>query len=411
MNLKYWLCTTGLAGLICGSAPDWPPQGQIALPTIAALAAAHQPNLHAQKALVRYYENDHRSEYQLWLRRAALLGDTESAIQLANLLPNESRYWLSHAADLGAIPAQIELNFAQREVPPGYTINRDTIESLTPTLRNQLALLTLSWGTQATAQHWRNIAPNSTPWQRRRRVDDWFRDIPSNCDQHLMLYTETPSALPQIYDWLYQLQDVFSETPGRLCVSKAPPNVRLSCVPIDGRAHCVQQEPHEADRTVVYVTKQGRANTRNGVVYINQNASADVFIHELAHAWGFGDEYRMHMSVREPFCDGQFSFTAKNLVVSESSLLTHVEYQNFISTLPWRDALTVDPAARVTIMGIDYWRLGSSAGDGIGLYPAATCEGTGVQAWKPLRNLTFMEQAEIGDIPALYLEWMLEPNL
>ncbi|RTE87464.1 hypothetical protein [Aliidiomarina sp. B3213] len=382
------------------------------MPSTAVKAAANQPNLYAQKDLVRVYNDlQKRSEHQLWLRRSALLGDVESAITLANLLPDESRAWLTHAADLGSTQARVELSYAQIDTPPNYTIASEAIANLTVPQRNQLAILAMSWDQQATAQHWRNIAPETTRWQNRIEVDDWFRAATNQCDRHLVLYTENPSSIPKLYDWLYQIKKQFTPSAGRLCVSKALPHQALSCSPVEGRAHCQHQSFEVENSTAVYVTERGRANTRNGVVFINDSTSWHVFIHELAHAWGLADEYRMHISVREPFCEGQFSFTAKNLVVSDSSLLTDSEYQNFLSTLPWREELTVEAASRVRIMGIDYWRLGSSSGDGIGLYPAATCEGTGVQAWKPLRAMTFMEQAEIGKIPTLYLEWMLEPNL
>ncbi|EGN76377.1 IgA Peptidase M64 [Idiomarina sp. A28L] len=150
----------------------------------------------------------------------------------------------------------------------------------------------------------------------------------------------------------------------------------------------------------IVLTDSGLANTRNGVVFIKRNASVQVLQHELGHALGLADEYAMHPDLARQFCNGEFNFTASNLVITHKQWFTPEEMREFLQALPWADFIE-QPLGTKDAHGV--WRLGSSDTQKIGLFAAKTCEGTGRYAWKPVAEKTWMEQHEIGEVPALYL--------
>lgn len=181
-----------------------------------------------------------------------------------------------------------------------------------------------------------------------------------------------------------------------------------ACKEDNGRAWCPLSPDLSGtdlqDTAIIHIviTPSGLANTRNGVVFLHEQASALVLRHELGHALGFADEYRMHPELATQFCSGQFNFRPLNMVITENNWVTDSEYQKLISELPWRrfheQALGVREPSGI-------WRLGSQNNDKVGLFAAETCAGTGYYAWKPLAQKTFMQHHEIGVVPKLY--WQL----
>lgn len=410
-KLFFILCTPFLTA----SSPYW--LASHALPEVntSLVAAASQPKITAQVALANaFMRNEQRSESLYWLQRAALQGSTDSALELAQHLPTESERWLQVAANMGAVKTQVQLAFANLDDQPSYSFSQQNISRLTESERSQLATVALVWGDIAIQQHWRNLAPNNADWNKMREIDDLFRGLHQSCDRIIEFQLENQSGLVSVYQWVGQIIPLFESVNGNVCVSKYQTQKPLDCTPDDAlngnRAFCSNAVVSAAERTLVVVTQEGHANTRNGVVYIAEDENWRIFLHELAHAWGLADEYRMRSDVRERYCSGDFSFQASNLVFAESGLLSDSEFSNFIQQLPWLNELETGIASEVAVMGATYWNLGTSSAEGIGLYPAATCEGTGIQAWKPFAQNTFLEHAETGDIPNLYLQWMLHRN-
>ncbi|RUO21193.1 hypothetical protein CWE08_06295 [Aliidiomarina iranensis] len=151
----------------------------------------------------------------------------------------------------------------------------------------------------------------------------------------------------------------------------------------------------------IVLADTGLANTRNGVVFLQRTASVHVLKHEFGHALGLADEYPMHSELARQFCNGEFNFTANNLVITDKAWLTPQEMRVFQQSLPWYDFLQ-QPLGVQEPNGI--WRLGSPDSGKVGLFKASTCEGTGRYAWKPVADTTWMEQHQIGNIPALYIQ-------
>lgn len=180
-----------------------------------------------------------------------------------------------------------------------------------------------------------------------------------------------------------------------------------ACSEDNGRAWCplssAYTERDAADTAIVdiVITPSGLANTRNGVVFLHEQASALVLRHELGHALGFADEYSMHPELAAAFCTGEFNFQPLNMVITKNDWVTNAEYQKLISQLPWQRYIEQELGV---LQPSGIWRLGSQNKEKVGLFAAETCAGTGYYAWKPLAKKTFMQQHEIGAVPELYLQ-------
>ncbi len=254
---------------------------------------------------------------------------------------------------------------------------------------------------------------------------------PEHCDIQLNFHGQEDDFLLAEY-WHQRLRETLTpkhESPDALssgntalqfCAVLRHDSYTSDCPEQLGRAWCepttAENHPasnlnaHTVPQLHVVLTDSGLANTRNGVIYIKRNANVQVLQHELGHALGLADEYMMHPDLARQFCNGEFNFTASNLVITDKQWLTPDEMQKFERALPWAE-FSEQPLATQDHNGV--WRLGSSDNDKIGLFPAKTCEGTGLYAWKPVAEKTWMEQHEIGEIPPLYIQLIrqqLEPQ-
>lgn len=267
-----------------------------------------------------------------------------------------------------------------------------------------LARALIAAGHPISAPHWRQLAPDNDYWTAQRRGADLFRaGTRGSCTLNLQFHAGQPLAELTSQRLAAELQQNWSATALDLCWQRATP---VSCTEPEGRAFCQLPERQEYHTVGIGVAPRGRANTRNGEVFVPTGASFSLFQHELGHALGLADEYPMRFELAEQFCSGQFNFMALNIVVTRGSYVTPAEYDQLKSSLPWRNAL--EQRIGVYLPERGRWLLGSPEPNGIGLYAADTCQGTEFQAWKPVAERTFMEQHEIGAVPPLYLELIEE---
>ena len=122
----------------------------------------------------------------------------------------------------------------------------------------------------------------------------------------------------------------------------------------------------------VVFAEQGKANVKNGIMFLDLADTYSVFVHELAHFAGFVDEYPLSSSMAQIHC---FRSDAPNIMVT-----TEVEA----------------PSAEK----MDQW---FSVSENVLLSKARTCNNHPAQAYKPTPQLTFMEYHDQGVIPSLYL--------
>ena len=128
----------------------------------------------------------------------------------------------------------------------------------------------------------------------------------------------------------------------------------------------------------VIVSAQGKANVRNGVMFLDITDAYSVFVHELAHFAGFVDEYPLSSRAARRLClaDNIENFTPPNLIVEGE--------------------ITYQPLETV-----DHWFMKNDASFVIA--PSKTCDAIGVKGYKPSDDITFMEHHDTGRIPPIYL--------
>lgn len=239
----------------------------------------------------------------------------------------------------------------------------------------------------------------------------------AECQVALVFHSD-PKEIERSEYWLQFLLDdlpPYSEFPRQyFCAQHSSAWLAAPCPVTNGLAWCGLNygfsEPPSylsipATRAIdVVVTASGLANARNGIVYLTAKHSALTFRHELGHALGLADEYAMRADLATAFCSGEYDFQALNIVVTSSRYVTDQEYRQLKANLPWLKRLEQEPGVQ---QADGDWRLGSPGNDKIGLFPAATCENSEYYAWKPVAELTFMEQHEIGAVPELYW-WLIK---
>lgn len=145
-----------------------------------------------------------------------------------------------------------------------------------------------------------------------------------------------------------------------------------------GRMGCdIRQlaEPVESTRAthIIMIGDAGKANVHNGIMYLDLSDSYSVLVHELAHFAGFVDEYPLPVDTAQQYCNGVL---APNLVVDGN--------------------ITYKPLAT-----LNQWLALNKAVD---IAESKSCSTVGVNAYKPSRQITFMEHHDSGVIPAMYLE-------
>lgn len=153
------------------------------------------------------------------------------------------------------------------------------------------------------------------------------------------------------------------------CDSHATNGYRVTC---DLSKLDDSMNPEYFSHLVIFADK-GKANVRNGVMYLDLADTYSVFVHELAHFVGFVDEYPLSSEFANYFCNSV------------------QDYPNLALLTPEQDITALDPS---------YWE---SRGGAISIVKARTCNNHENQAFKFSKELTFMEFHDTNYIPELYL--------
>lgn len=204
---------------------------------------------------------------------------------------------------------------------------------------------------------------------------------PETCLQQILFVTAELGSLRQARQFikLYESDTRLSALP--ICIAPqivfAPnilpcksvnKNTRISC---DIKLLAAQLEHTQFTHLVVF-TKQGKANVHNGIMYLDQQDSYDVLVHELAHFAGFVDEYPLSAELAKRVCS---EANAPNLVFKR------------------QDQTQID---------MHYWQQLKQQTN-VALTPARTCDNHSSQAFKPSAKMTFMEYYDVTRIPDFYL--------
>ncbi|MFA3790170.1 hypothetical protein AB6T38_03560 [Aliiglaciecola sp. SL4] len=123
----------------------------------------------------------------------------------------------------------------------------------------------------------------------------------------------------------------------------------------------------------IVISDKGIANVHNGVMFLDKEDDYKVFLHELAHFAGFIDEYEIDQGMAEKLCT---SGQAPNLVYADNKpQIVDTEYAQYHRKF-----------------------------EKIEFTKTATCNQTPANAYKPVKQTTFMEHHDVGVIPDLYLQ-------
>lgn len=204
-----------------------------------------------------------------------------------------------------------------------------------------------------------------------RHIDKNFTNqppLPQTCAQQLLFVTGEAKSLAQAEKFKQQffedqrlqslsicIQPLIWFNPEVVqCASTTEGNNRISC---DLSLLANELKSQQFTHLVVF-TDIGKANVHNGIMYLDQQDTYDVFVHELAHFSGFVDEYPLSKDMASVMCDGE---DAPNLV------------------------------------------FGNRDNNSSQLTAARTCDNHPNQAYKTSKRLTFMEYHDVAYIPPQYL--------
>lgn len=395
-------------------------------------SAAEQGSVDAQTALVTLASSA-SSEY--WLRKVVSLGSPEAAWALYQLLnvdgkgerfialaaqggvaeaqlsyamstdnPEERERWLVEAANNGYSPAQAAL--ADWYLLKGESHKAKPWLKMTADLDRQSAFkfARLLWdeGDKQQAIHYFKKSANEGNEQAKRALQitqAYSATSPKNvsqiqwptdkvCKQRIQLFGTSLITMTRA-DSLYSQYRKDERLAGlSLCVNKPIwlEKETLTCsanFQKSGLLGCnitpLAEVAKRFDIThAVIISAQGKANVRNGVMFLDITDAYSVFVHELAHFAGFVDEYPLSSRAARRLClaDNIENFTPPNLVVDGE--------------------ITYQPLEMV-----DQWLMQSDTS--LVISPSKTCDAIDAKSYKPSNYITFMEHHDTGRIPPIYL--------
>jgi hypothetical protein len=162
------------------------------------------------------------------------------------------------------------------------------------------------------------------------------------------------------------------------------------------------------NRFVAVLVDEGGANVNSGILYIDSHDNEEVFFHELAHLFGFIDEYPL------PKKHARCKTVQKTMFSHNIAVLPRfyqgsreIVRERILKQLPWAKYISKNtPLVSDTEHG---WKLGtiSKEGDIIGAFSAETCNKKDFVSVQPLNRRTAMRYYE-EKFPALYFQMLTD---
>lgn len=312
--------------------------------------------------------------------------------------PQKREKWLMKAAEQGYQPAQAALAdwYLLQQQPDAALPWLEKTAQDYPQSAFKLGRLLWSQHQREAARHWLQVAADSGHAQAQRftRVMHHFQPQTiasvtahswtkaSQCHQRIQMFATSLSSIERashLYqDWQNEKRldnvgiciaaPLWIEDEAFTCSANYKQQGRLGC---DLRPLADAVEKREATHIIV-VSDLGIANVNNGAMFLDISDSYSVMVHELAHFAGFVDEYPLSRSAARKHCKVT---DAPNLVVDGK-----VTYRPVTTALRWQQT------GRLT-----------------GISESKSCEAIGQKAYKPSRQITFLEHHDSGVIPPVYL--------
>jgi hypothetical protein len=386
-----------------------------------------------------------------WLEKAASLQNLQAMLALADLSNGSDKtFWWQQAAIIGHAPSQFELSFlvdstlqrvryleqaAMNEHIPAiialskfYYENRDASNALRWLTRAveydksstfKLARMLFREGFEAQARAAFNDAVAYTPIAKNyvHVLNDYKQTTLSSlisqpttmlaqCAQQLQFVaTSLDSAVQAInIKHAFERDERLSMLP--ICISSIiwlAPN-ELECDLADGRKACdlssVAKQSFVPTYThLVFFLEEGKAYVNDGAMFLAQDDTYPVFVHELAHFVGFVDEYSLPTALAQQHC---YKNVAPNLLVSNDEILyEHEKYQRWQR---YQDQLILLNSPNNTEnISTDKHSDRHIKPLSLDIAPSLACESLDLAAFKPSNQLTFMEYHDTRNIPPIYI--------
>lgn len=163
-------------------------------------------------------------------------------------------------------------------------------------------------------------------------------------------------------------------------------------------------------RYLAIMLPKGGANVHQGILYLDEQDSSDVFIHELSHLLGFIDEY--------PLVKSHNACQQNNAIVGHNFIVLPTFYngkkalirKKILALLPWGKLIL--PSTPILTKRGHKWQLGTPSAykNQLGVFMAKGCAATTLQAYKPLKGISALEYLD-AEFPEAYLKILaLAPN-
>lgn len=317
-----------------------------------------------------------RSNNSAWLKLAAEQGSAQAAFNWYQLDPEARKVWLSFAVSNkypDAILQQLalfrdELNWQQADelVKSVSNLDRDSWSKEQSAAWHELGeAIDIALSPSKLTN---SLAVNMSQFD---SSDDGLllNAQPANCRMTVQPVAAI-KGMSKIIDTYRQAINKYGLSELKICIKPVIYEPKLTSVCQQdklGRLGCdltklsklsrLQPELFRFSHLLVFM-EQGEANTRGGIMFLDEQDSELVFIHELAHFLGLVDEYQIGPRQQEKLCKtDRFENLGLNLFITHRSI-------------------TQRQAEKLA---------------GKGLYPARTCLGSNVKAYKYFSDDSFME--------------------
>ncbi|MGM0524914.1 MAG: hypothetical protein ACQEQ8_01825 [Pseudomonadota bacterium] len=340
------------------------------------------------------------AEQQRWF--ASFAGNPEAQLQTANHVQQRSAsfYWRQQAATNGSLKALEQLKHqypAQRLRWLKLGTELADQASIYQHAKYQLEDADVSWSDWLDKWYQPQY---QTPLANYFEVIETFVRPDDSCHSTIPVISETASDKRQFVALLQESLEL--GTPLANSCFKFVVEPDLHCQSKGGeRAQCNGSAAEQPQQKQILLAERGKASSTPNTIILTRDSDASVLAHELAHWWGFADEYAMRPALAQAFCNGHYPFSPVNLVVTDTNIMTTGQLKKLADSLPWKAQID-DWRSLATRQNDGRWRLGSS-GEEIGLFRAKTCDNAaGVTAWKPVSQVTAMEKHQTNVWPSLY---------
>lgn len=311
-----------------------------------------------------------------WLQLAAKQGDKKAAFLWYQQNPSAHQVWLEYSANNGYAPAVLlqinELIRQEQWLQAQQKLQQYKGLSEFLTEQNQSSVASLEQVIELALLPSEQVLPELIDSNESNTRLDY------QCRVKIQPYVASANLAKKVSKFeqafadsaLHQLPLCFNKTqllPELKSICQQDRQGRIDCdikklAMVSHRA----QQPEQNFSHILVVVEQGEANTRGGLMFLDQEDSTSVFLHELGHWFGFVDEYQIGTEQQKQLCQvDDYGFLGLNLFVTRTGI-SQQQAEKYANRK---------------------------------LYQADTCNGSGFQAYKFSQQPSFMQYLQASISP------------